>query len=63
MSHAANFFNWIYSPQGFSVTVKVKLRREANKKLKQPLEVFCKKKVFLKISQISQENTCVKVSF
>ena len=25
---------------------------------KQPLEVFCKKKLFLKISQISQENTC-----
>ena len=27
------------------------------------LEVFCKKKLFLKISQISQENTCVGVSF
>ena len=25
---------------------------------KQPAEVFCKKKVFLKILQISQENTC-----
>ena len=30
---------------------------------KQPLEVFCKKNVFLKISQISQENTCGEVSF
>ena len=29
---------------------------------KQPLEVFCKK-VFFKISQNSQENTCAKVSF
>ena len=29
---------------------------------KQPLEVF-RKKVFLKILQISQENTCVEVSF
>ena len=29
---------------------------------KQPLEVFCEKKVFLKLSQISQENTCVGVS-
>ena len=28
---------------------------------KQPLEVFCKKKMFLKISQCSQENTCVEV--
>ena len=27
---------------------------------KQPAEVFCKKKVFLKILQISQENTCVE---
>ena len=30
---------------------------------KQPLEVFCKKKVFLKISQILQWNSCVGVSF
>ena len=30
---------------------------------KQPLEVFCKKKMFIKNSQISQENTCVGVSF
>ena len=30
---------------------------------KQPPEVFCKKKVFLEISQISQENTCARVSF
>ena len=29
---------------------------------KQPPEVFCKKKVFLKILQESQENTCVGVS-
>ena len=32
---------------------------------KQPSEVFCKKKdkkIFLKISQISQKNTCVEVS-
>ena len=29
----------------------------------QPPEVFCKKNVFLKISQISQEVTCVRVSF
>ena len=29
---------------------------------KQPPEVFCKK-VFLKISQNSQENTCAKASF
>ena len=29
---------------------------------KQPLEVF-RKKVFLKILQISQENNCVEVSF
>ena len=29
---------------------------------KQPPEVFCKKKVLLKISQISQENTTVGVS-
>ena len=26
-------------------------------------EVFCKKKLFLKISQNSQENTCARVSF
>ena len=30
-------------------------------KQKQPSEVFCKKKVFWKISQISRENTCVGV--
>ena len=30
---------------------------------KQPSEVFSKKKVFLKISQISQESTCIGVSF
>ena len=30
---------------------------------KQPLEVFCKKKVSLEISQNSQENTCARVSF
>ena len=30
---------------------------------KQPPEVFCKKKVFLDISQNSQENTCARVSF
>ena len=29
----------------------------------QPKEVFCKKKVFLEISQNSQENTCARVSF
>ena len=59
MSHAANFFNWIYSPQGFSVTVKVKLRREANKKLKQPLEVFCKKKgVFKNFANFTGKHLC-----
>ena len=26
-------------------------------------EVFCKKEVFLEISQNSQENTCARVSF
>ena len=30
---------------------------------KKPSEVFCKKKVFLKISQYSQENTSAGVSF
>ena len=30
---------------------------------KQPPEVFCKGKVFLEISQNSQENTCAGVSF
>ena len=30
---------------------------------KQPLEVFCKKKLFLKILQYSQENTYVKNNF
>ena len=30
---------------------------------KQTPDVFCKKKVFLKISQNSQENTCARVSF
>ena len=30
---------------------------------KQPPEVFCKKKVFLEISQNSQENTCARVPF
>ena len=30
---------------------------------KQPPEVFCEKKVFLRIPQISQENTYVRVSF
>ena len=28
-----------------------------------PLEVFYKKKLFVKILQHSQENTCVEVSF
>ena len=28
----------------------------------QPPEVFCKKKVFLEISQNSQENTCDRLS-
>ena len=30
---------------------------------KQPPEVFCKKPMFLEISQNSQENTCARVSF
>ena len=30
---------------------------------KQPLEVFCKKKVFLEIAQSSQENTCNREAF
>ena len=30
---------------------------------KQPPEVLCKKKVFLAISQHSQENICARVSF
>ena len=30
---------------------------------KRPLEVFCKKKVFLEISQNSQENTCARLFF
>ena len=30
---------------------------------KQPAEVFYKNKVFLKISQSSQENTCARVPF
>ena len=30
---------------------------------KQPLELFCKKNLILKILQYSQENTCVGVSF
>ena len=30
---------------------------------KQPPEVYCKKKVFLKISRISQENAYVRISF
>ena len=34
-----------------------------NKIQKQPPEVFCKKRLFLEISQISQENTCARVSF
>ena len=34
-----------------------------NKFQKQPLEMFCKKKLLLKISQNSQENTCAVVSF
>ena len=33
------------------------------KKQEQSLKVFCKKKVFLKVSEISQENTCPEVSF
>ena len=47
-----------------------RLGREAKEKgislvnfQKQPLEVFFKKNLFLKISQYSQENTCVRVSF
>ena len=32
-------------------------------KQKQSLEVFCKKKIFLKISQYSQKHTCVESSF
>ena len=32
-------------------------------KNKQPSEVFCKEKVFLEISQNSQENTCTRASF
>ena len=34
-----------------------------NKVQKQPLEVFCKKKLFLKISQNPQENACARASF
>ena len=37
------------------------LKKHRNQK--QPPEVFCKKKVFLEISQNSQENTCAKVFF
>ena len=35
---------------------------QANEKQKQPPEVLYKKKVFLEISQDSQENTCARVS-
>ena len=35
----------------------------AYKAQKQPPEVFYKKKVFLEISQNSQENTCARFSF
>ena len=38
--------------------LKIRVKRQ-----KQPLELFFKKELFLKISQISQENTCVEVSF
>ena len=30
---------------------------------KQQVEVFCKKRLFLEISQISQENTCARAAF
>ena len=42
---------------------KVILHFERSYWQKQPPEMFCKKKVFLEITQNSQENTCVRVSF
>ena len=39
------------------------LKLLVNNLQKQPLDVFCKKKMFLKILQNSQENTCARVSF
>ena len=48
-------FTKILHTNGFSL-VNFKIQ-------KQPLELFCKKKIFLKISQISQEDTGVGVCF
>ena len=42
---------------------KVILHFERSYWQKQPPEMLCKKKVFLEITQNSQENTCVRVSF
>ena len=42
---------------------KVILHFERSYWQNQPPEMFCKKKVFLEITQKSQENACVRVSF
>ena len=42
---------------------KVRAEQRITTSQKQPSEVFYKKKMFLKISQNSQENSCARVSF
>ena len=47
----------------FCTKNKLLTRKTVLKVQKQPAEVFYKKKVFLKIAQNSQENTCARASF
>ena len=53
-----NFYDWEFFRKiaAFSRYKFLEKTKAATK------EVFCKKKLFLKISQYSQENTCIEVS-
>ena len=53
-----------YSEASFSIfNIELLVSRTFLHIQKQPLDVFCKKKVFLELSQNSQESTCASVSF
>ena len=50
-------------PESFNISKRIVVGLPLVEGQKQPPKVFCKKKAFLKISQISRENSCVGGSF
>ena len=61
--HIANEFNEFFKNLAPKLASNIPNPVNHSKLLKQPAEVFCKKKMFLEISQNSQEGTCASASF